>query len=129
MSALTWALALAGVGVILALMLRSRGKGSLDARQVRELTEGADGVVILDVRSDGEYRGGHLAGARHIPVGLVSQRAKKLDKDATYVVYCQSGMRSAKATAALQRAGFPRVHNMRGGISSWQAAGFPVTRK
>ena len=51
--------------------------------------------------------------------------AEALDPSATYIVYCQSGRRSALAAAAMVEAGFTQVFDM-GGIQDWLAAGLPV---
>lgn len=95
----------------------------------RKLLQEDRSVIVVDVRQAGEYRGGHLAGARHIPVGLMASRAERLDPEAKYLVYCRSGGRSSRAASVLARRGFKHVYNLHGGILAWQALGFPVQRK
>lgn len=104
----------------------AQGVGPYEAKK---LLETEPGVVVVDVRQAGEFRGGHLANARHIPVGLMPQKAQRMDKDATYLVYCLSGARSSRAAAALSRAGAKRVYKLNGGIRAWQAAGFALVKK
>ena len=78
-----------------------------------------DGAALIDVRSPEEFGAGHIEGARNIPVGEIGARAVEVgDKDAPVVVYCRSGIRSAKAKSALEAAGFTQVHNL-GGMSRW----------
>lgn len=105
------------------------GAKGLDAYQAKKLLEENPDVVVLDVRQAGEYRGGHLAKARHVPVGLMAQKAQRLDKDATYLVYCLHGSRSSRAASAMTRAGIKKVYKLQGGITAWQRAGFPVSKK
>jgi rhodanese-related sulfurtransferase len=86
------------------------------------------GVVIVDVRTPGEYAQGHVDGAINIDVegGAFDQQIAKLDKNATYVVYCHSGRRSGLATDAMAKAGFTNVVNLQGGIADLQSAGASI---
>ena len=86
------------------------------------------GVVVLDVRTGGEYAAGHIANAINIDVeGMTFDGdIKSLDKDAKYAVYCQSGRRSVNAIKKLQDAGFTNLFNLENGILDWQGAGLPV---
>ena len=79
----------------------------------------ADGALLVDVRSGGEFSGGHIEGAVNIPIQELSGRMEELgDKEDQIVVYCQSGGRSAMANRLLERNGFSKVHDM-GGIGRW----------
>lgn len=102
---------------------------SLDALEAKKLIDATPGLVILDVRKDGEFRGGHLPRAQHAPHGLMPVRAKRMDPEATYLLYCKSGARSGKAAAALMKAGFRKVYTLHGGVGAWQAYGFPLVRR
>jgi rhodanese-related sulfurtransferase len=86
------------------------------------------GVVVLDVRTGGEYAAGHIANAINIDVeGMTFDGdIKSLDKDAKYAVYCQSGRRSVNAIKKLQDAGFTNLFNLKNGILDWQGACLPV---
>lgn len=64
------------------------------------------GGLLLDVRTPGEFAAGALPGAKNIPVGDLSSRLAELPKGRAVVVYCASGMRSAKAKSILKSAGF-----------------------
>jgi len=75
------------------------------SEQMTEIQAAVDaGAVLLDVRSPAEFAGGHLAGARSVPVGQVGGVAGELQGQ-TVVVYCASGMRSAKAARVLRSKG------------------------
>jgi rhodanese-related sulfurtransferase len=71
---------------------------------------------------------GHIPNAINIDVeGMTFDGdTSKLDKSATYAVYCQSGRRSAIAVGKLKDAGFKNLYNLTNGIQEWQAAGLPV---
>lgn len=79
-----------------------------------------NGALILDVRSKGEFAGGHIKGAINIPVEALSQNLSKLkDKEKTIITCCASGMRSASAKNILKSHGYMHVYNG-GGWSSLQ---------
>ena len=71
-----------------------------------------NGAVILDVRSKGEYAGGHIKGSMNIPVDQLSGKLSKLnDKNKPIITCCASGMRSASAKSILKSNGYTEVHN------------------
>jgi rhodanese-related sulfurtransferase len=78
-----------------------------------------NGAIILDVRSKGEYQGGHIKGSINISVDTLSNNLSKLKKDKAIIICCASGMRSASAKSILKSNGFTEVHNG-GGWSSLQ---------
>ena len=86
------------------------------------------GVVVLDVRTGGEFMTGHIANAVNIDVeGMTFDGdIKSLDKEATYAVYCHSGRRSVIAVNKLKDAGFKNLFNLTNGIQEWQGAGLPL---
>lgn len=78
------------------------------------------GAIILDVRSSGEYSGGHLKGSINIPLDQLSKNLGKLkDKSKPIITVCASGMRSASAKSILKSNGYTQVYNG-GGWSSLQ---------
>lgn len=85
----------------------------------------ADGAIVLDVREPEEYAGGHVPGARLLPVSQVARRLSDLDRGRRHFVMCDSGSRSSATTEALRRAGVDAV-NVLGGFGAWKSAGRPV---
>lgn len=85
---------------------------------------------ILDVRTQKEYAEGHIKGSINIDYysDTFKQELKKLNRDSTYLVYCRSGHRSAKASQMMKKLGFRRVYNMLGGIIQWEKEGFPLIK-
>jgi rhodanese-related sulfurtransferase len=90
-----------------------------------------DGAFVLDVRSIDEYRSGHLTGAKNISVADLSAKLDSLEahKSGPTIVYCESGMRSARACGVLRKAGFEQLHNLAGGISAWRGANLPIVKQ
>ncbi len=86
------------------------------------------GVVILDVRTPGEYMGGFIQGAQNIDFqsGNFENEIASLDKNATYALYCRSGNRSGQAAKVMHDAGFHNVYNLNGGVIDWANAGLPL---
>ncbi|HVM87666.1 MAG TPA: rhodanese-like domain-containing protein [Puia sp.] len=71
----------------------------------------ANGAVILDVRTKGEYAGGHIKNSLNIPLNELQGKLGKLKKDKAIITCCASGMRSASAKNMLKSNGFTDVHN------------------
>lgn len=72
----------------------------------------ANGAIVIDVRTKGEFSGGHAKGSVNIPLDQLSSGIKKLkDKEKAIITCCASGMRSASAKAILKSNGFKNVHN------------------
>lgn len=97
----------------------------IDAAELQRLQQERP-VVLVDVRTDAEVARGILPSARHIPLHLLPGRVTDLDPQATTVIYCQSGGRSAQACAWLESHGFAEVLNLRGGIVGWVRDGHPI---
>lgn len=71
-----------------------------------------DGAIVLDVRSKGEYAGGHIKGSVNIAVDQLAANLSKLkDKEKTIITCCASGMRSAAAKNILKANGYKLVYN------------------
>ncbi len=85
-------------------------------------------ALIVDVRAPGEFEAGHLPGARNIPLAELDSRAGELPQGRPVIVCCNSGMSSAKAAAALRKAGRQEVFNLDGGLNAWRQAGLPVVK-
>ncbi|KFF02135.1 rhodanese-like domain-containing protein [Chryseobacterium luteum] len=69
------------------------------------------GAVILDVRTETEYKTGHIEGSVNISLGTIRKRYVELNRDQTYITVCSHGLRSVKAEHILKERGFKHVHN------------------
>ena len=85
---------------------------------------------FLDVREDHEFAKDHAKGARHLGKGVIERDIETLipDKQATIILYCGGGYRSALAADALGQMGYTSVISMDGGIKAWRDAGYPMER-
>ncbi len=84
-------------------------------------------AALIDVRTAGEFAGGHAAGAINIPLDELVMRAHELDRYADTCMICASGGRSLVATQVLNSLGLPcSVVNVEGGTAAWHRAGLPM---
>ncbi len=77
------------------------------------------GAELLDVRSDEEFSLGSIPGAKHFCVDTLREDLHKLDKEKTYVIYCQVGIRGYIAEQILRANGFEKVYNLIGGYTTY----------
>ena len=88
----------------------------------------ADDVQLVDVRTEREYKKGHLVNAKNIVYQGANwdEQVASLDKDKPVYVYCAKGGRSAKCAALLEEAGFKKIFDLDGGITQWVNEGKKV---
>jgi len=100
------------------------------ARELIQQRAGTAEFVILDVRTPEEFAEGHVSGAVNLNLMApdFERRLGVLDRGKTYLVYCRTGNRSAKAIQAMGRLGFRSAYHMFEGIVGWQKKGFPLSR-
>jgi rhodanese-related sulfurtransferase len=84
-------------------------------------------VVVLDVRPEPEFRAGHIAGARSVPVAELRRQLRRLPEDTEVVAYCRGPycVYADDAVRQLRRRGF-RARRLEDGYPEWQRAGHPV---
>lgn len=89
--------------------------------ELNEKRQRGEDVLIVDVRTASELAIADLGGVCHIPLDEVAMRAEEIAawKDKEVICMCHHGMRSARAQAILQHAGFTNVRNLTGGIHAW----------
>lgn len=93
--------------------------------EIKDRLEGKDALFVLDVRQPQEFAGGHIKGAKLIPLNELNKRMGELPQDKEILVVCHSGSRSSMAARQLAGAGF-KVVNLRGGMMAWSRAGLSV---
>lgn len=105
------------------------GATLVDAGQAQELVASDPDVVVLDIRTSEEVAVGALPDAQVIDFYSPSFQSDldELNRDATYLVYCRSGNRSAQATRLMENLGFEDVYELEGGILAWADAGLALT--
>ena len=105
--------------------LFNSGIPQLDPAQVHALAVQSPKPFLLDVRTPGEYKQGHIQGAELIPVDELSSKMARLPKGREIICVCESGSRSSVAARHLSAQGY-KISNMRGGMSRWIRAGLPI---
>ena len=84
-----------------------------------------DGAQLIDVRADHEWEVGRIAGATHLRLDELAQRAGEIDKERPVVLYCRGGNRSTMAAAALADAGYDAA-KLSEGIVGWAETDLPL---
>ena len=82
-------------------------------------------AVIIDVRTPGEFKDGHIPGVVNIPLDELEKRLAEIPKTGKVVLICRTGNRSAQGTKLLRSKGFDNVFNSTGGMSTWRG---PVSK-
>lgn len=96
-------------------MVPVKGITSISAAELKTILNDRE-KVFIDVRTPGEYKQHHVKQFKNIPLGT---DFTKLPKDKEIVVICQSGMRSKQACKQLQKKGFKKITNVRGGMNAY----------
>lgn len=119
------------LGALLGLMLSGDLARAQEAAKLQNVDQKAfeakmkaKDVVILDVRTPGEFKSGYIPGAINIDIYAADfqTQVQKLDKSKTYLVYCRSGARSSNAGNFMVTNGFKEVYNLQGGMMGWRGA-------
>jgi rhodanese-related sulfurtransferase len=92
--------------------------------QVRQGTP--DALLVVDVRPNGEYKSGHIAGAVNIPYTKVDQHLDELRKAKGVVLYCTQGHRTRQAEQTLLDHQVPNLFHLEGGLGAWQQGGYEI---
>lgn len=124
------ALALVSGGMLMWPALASGARaGSLNPAEVVQLMN-REKAVVVDVCSADEYAGGHIVGAKHVPLGELEAKLTGAVKNKALpvVLVCASGMRSNRAVAVAKKLGYDKAQSLSGGMGAWRAAGLPVEK-
>lgn len=86
--------------------------------------------VILDVRKSDDFLKEHITSAINIDFKSedFSNKIDQLDKSKTYLVYCYGGFRSKNTMQLMEKKGFKKIYNMKGGIIKWRAKKLPLSK-
>ena len=91
----------------------------MTAPEVKKMMDEKKPFVLVDVREPHEFQICRIPGSILIPLGEVPKRMNELNSADDIVVHCRSGMRSAQAVEFLMKAGFRKIHNLKGGVLAW----------
>ena len=101
-----------------------------DFRDIKKRLDAGEKMILVDTREDNEWAKGHIPGAVHLGKGVIERDVETAvpNKNATLVLYCGGGFRSALAADNLQKMGYKNVISMDGGWRGWTEANFPVAK-
>jgi adenylyltransferase/sulfurtransferase len=95
------------------------GIPEITPQEVKRMMDEKQPFVLIDVREPHEFQICRIPGSTLIPLGEVPKRMHELDSASEIVVHCRSGQRSGRAVEFLMKAGFHKIHNLKGGILAW----------
>lgn len=104
------------------------GQPAVSAKNFKKIIEGDEEFVLLDVRSEAEFKAAHLPGALNVERGRIEWIIPNIIKkpDRKIYVYCQDGRRSAFATERLHEMGYTNTIHIADGFKGWVTAGYQV---
>lgn len=117
------------IAIVLEVRHRVRGSTAIGPGDAVQLAN--QGALLLDVRSDEEFAGGHIIDAKHIRGSDLEASAEALKKyrEKPVVVYCESGALSATAARVLKAKGFSKVASIKGGLQAWRQDNLPLVKE
>ncbi|WLR49756.1 rhodanese-like domain-containing protein [Bacillus tianshenii] len=111
-------IAVAAIAVYI-LITQLNQKRYLKTLSEEEFKEGYRKAQLIDVREPDEYNNGHILGARNIPLTQLRARRQEIRTDKPVYLYCQSGMRSARAAGIVKKLGCNDISHLKGGFKKW----------
>jgi rhodanese-related sulfurtransferase len=102
----------------------------IDLPRYLEMRNSGQAHVLVDTREDSEWAGGHVAGAVHLSKGVIERDIEVdiPDRDATIVLYCGGGFRSALVAENLLRMGYTNPISLDGGWRALKDSGLPLEK-
>lgn len=98
----------------------------ITAQALSEQRGSVNPPVVIDIRSENEWRSGHIEGSVNIPLNHLRERTAELPANAPFAVHCEGGYRSAIAVSLLEQAGFENAMDLVGGFKAWRASNLPA---
>ncbi len=101
-----------------------------NVHEVKKRLDAGEKFILVDVREESEWAGGHLPSAIHLGKGIIERDIEQRvpDKNARLVLYCGGGFRSALSADNLQKMGYTNVFSMDGGWRGWIEADYPIAK-
>ncbi len=94
---------------------------TISQEEAKRIMDEEEGYLILDVRTEEEYKEGHIPNAINIPNEIISENTTTIlnDKEQIILVYCRSGRRSKEASEKLIKLGYNNIYDF-GGLNTWK---------
>jgi adenylyltransferase/sulfurtransferase len=94
----------------------------ITATELKSRLDAGDDIQLIDVRQPNEHEYARIEGSTLIPMGEIFERMSEIDPEREAVIYCKSGMRSARVIEAMERSGYAgELKNLAGGILAWSS--------
>lgn len=125
---MTWGIGLLmvvlGAGLMVFKSTRNSSGVELSQAELLERMKTSEPLLVLDVRTEREYRSGHIPGALNLEVQSLSDSLSRLEphRSKTLVVTCEHGIRARSALQMLQQAGFENLLHLTGDMAAWRKA-------
>lgn len=96
-----------------------RNKANFNILSEEDFIKGYRKAQLIDVREPNEFDGGHILGARNIPVTQLKERLVEIRKDKPVYLYCQRSARASRAANILRKKGYDQISLLDGGFKKW----------
>jgi rhodanese-related sulfurtransferase len=122
------AAALAVAVAVVEFRARAAAFGSISPSEVVRLMNG--GAILVDIRTEADFKAGHIGGARNLPGAAIAAGAEALArfKEKPVIAYCDTGQTAGAAARHLTRLGFKQAFNLRGGLAAWRQENLPTVK-
>ncbi len=124
------AVALVSAGMLLwPVIAGGPGAGSLSTADAVQLIN-REKAVVVDVCGAEEFKAGHVAGAKNLPLDTLeaSLTGAVKNKALPVILVCASGARSKRAVAIAKKLGYENAHSLSGGLAGWRSASLPIEK-
>lgn len=103
---------------------------NISSKEATDLIENNPDMLIIDVRTPGEFNAGHIKGAKNINIADrdFQSQLEQLERNSTYFVYCRTGNRSGSAIKLMKQLDFKSIYHLEHGITEWAREGHPVEK-
>lgn len=105
-----------------------KGVTAVSPAALKARLDAGEKFVLLDIRTEAEYRAGYISGAVWMPRGMLELKLQEFlpDPETEIIIYCGQECRGYLAAKTLAAMGYKRVSNLIGGVKDWTAAGYPL---
>ncbi len=102
----------------------------ISQQELMQRIETKQDMLLIDVRTAGEFAMGHVPGAINIPYTELDEHLDKVraHHDQGVILYCESGRRAGVAKRILQEAGLHNILNLEGHMSAWRQSDLPIEK-
>ncbi|MGJ9383270.1 rhodanese-like domain-containing protein [Salipaludibacillus neizhouensis] len=115
-----WLLIAVTVVLVVIIVLRTKKPKYLKTLDQEKFRENYRKAQLIDVREEKEFLGGHILGARNIPLSQMRQRVTEIRPDKPVYLYCQNGTRTAQAAKIIRKKrGAEDINQLKGGFRQW----------